>query len=338
MKRYGNLYERICDPENVLQAHLGARKGKSHYREVQLIDQDPHRYVMSIVNMLKNHLYRTSPYKVFSKFDSGKMREIYVLPYYPDRIVQWAVVRVLEPIWERTLIAQTYSSLKGRGIHQGLRHVQRALRDVEGTQYCLKLDVRKFYPSVDHAILRRIVRRSIKDPEVLHLLDEIIGSVPGGKGVPIGNYLSQFLANLYLSGFDHWLKEDKRVRYYYRYCDDLVLLGPDKEELHRLRADIETYLRDRLQLELKSNWQVFPTRTRGLDFLGYRMFGSHTLLRERTARTMKRRMVEISDRGVWDEHARSVVASYRGWMQWCDASGLEARYVAPTVERLGGMA
>lgn len=329
MKRYGNLYERICDPENVLQAHLNARKGKANYHEVQVIDQDPHRYIMSIVNMLRAHQYRTSPYKVFSKFDSGKIREIYVLPYYPDRIVQWAVVRVLEPIWTSTMIAQTYSSLKGRGIHRGLRDLQRALRDVEGTQYCLKTDVRKFYPSIDHAILKRIVRRNIKDPEVLALLDEIIDSVPGERGVPIGNYLSQFLANLYLSGFDHWLKEIKRVRYYYRYCDDLVLLGPDKEELHQMRCDIETYLRDELRLELKDNWQVFPVEARGIDFLGYRSFHSRTLLRERTARRMKRRMAEIEQRGIWDDHARSVVASYRGWMQWCDASGLDERYIAP---------
>lgn len=338
MKRYGNLYSRICEPENVMQAHLGARKGKAHYREVQLIDKDPERYVKSIVNMLRAHRYVTSPYKVFRKFDSGKEREIFVLPYYPDRIIQWAVVRVLEPIWERTFIAQTYSSLRGRGIHRGLRDVQKALEDVEGTQYCLKLDVRKFYPSVDQAILKGQLRRSIKDPEVLALLDGIIDSVPGDKGVPIGNYLSQFFANIYLGGFDHWLKERIGVRHYFRYCDDMVILGPDKVDLHQLRIEIEAYLRDELKLELKSDWQVFPTRTRGLDFLGYRMFGDRTLLRERTARRMKRSMRELEQRGVWDDRARSVVASYHGWMQWCDASGLEAKYVAPTIKRLGGTA
>lgn len=338
MKRYGYLYGQICDTDNVLEAHRHARKGKAHYREVQMIDRDPERYAKSVSTMLRNHLYRTSPYKVFRKFDSGKEREIYVLPYYPDRIVQWAAARVLGPIWERTLIAQTYSSIPGRGVHRGLRDVERAMRDVEGTEYCLKLDVRKFYPSVDHDILRGIVRRSIKDPEVLALLDEIICSVPGGRGVPIGNYLSQFFANIYLGGFDHWLKEVKGVRHYFRYCDDLVILDGDKERLHALRAEIEVYLRDELKLTLKGNWQVFPTRTRGLDFLGYRMFGDRVLLRESTARRLKRSMAELVRRGVWDEHARSVVAAYRGWMQWCDADALEARYVAPTVERLGGTA
>jgi hypothetical protein len=222
-------------------------------------------------------------------------------------------------------------------VHRGLQDLRRALRDVDGTRYCLKMDVRKFYPSLDRGVLKRTLRRKLKDPETLELLDEIVDSAPGPKGVPIGNYLSQYFGNLYLSGLDHWLKEVKRVRYYYRYCDDLVVLGPDKAELHRLRRDIESYLQDELRLELKDNWQVFPTRVRGIDFLGYRSFGDYTLLRESTARRMKRRMREISERGLWDEHARSTVASYRGWMQWCDASGLDARYVAPAAA-LGGIA
>lgn len=336
MKRYGHLYQEICDIDNILEAHRNARKGKTHYAEVRTIDRDPERYAKSISTMLTNHLYRTSPYKVFTKFDSGKEREIYVLPYYPDRIVQWAVVQVLEPIWERTLIAQTYSSIKGRGIHRGLMDVQQAMMDVEGTAYCLKLDVRKFYPSIDHALLKNIVRRKIKDPEVLELLDDIIGSVGDGRGVPIGNYLSQFFGNLYLSGFDHWMKEVKWAKHYFRYCDDIVILDASKERLHLLRVEIESYLRNNLHLTLKDNWQVFPTRTRGLDFLGYRMFGDRTLLRKSTAMSMKQRMGELNVRGKWDVHARSSIASYLGWMRWCDASGLEAKYIAPLLRALGG--
>lgn len=337
MKRYGHLYERVCDIDNILLAHRNARKGKAHYREVRMIDEDPRRYAMSIRNMLIAHEYRTSPYTVFRRTERGKEREIAVLPYYPDRIVQWAIMQVLEPIWTRTLIHQTYSSIKGRGVHQGLKHVQRALRDEEGTRYCLKMDIRKFYPSIDREIMKRTLRHKLKDPGLLTLLDEIVDSAPGETGVPIGNYLSQFFGNLYLSSMDHWLKEVKRARYYFRYCDDLVILGSDKAELHELRREVETYLNDRLKLELKGNWQVFPTRVRGIDFLGYRFFGTHTILRESTAKRMKRRMREISERGLWDEHARSTVASYRGWLQWCDGRGLDVTYIEPTVERLGGM-
>jgi RNA-directed DNA polymerase len=336
MKRYGHLYAKICDLDNIMQAHRSARRGKAHYREVRIIDADQRRYALSLRNMLMAHEYRTSPYKVFRRMERGKEREISVLPYYPDRIVQWAIMRVLEPVWTPTLISHTYSSIKGRGVHRGLQDLRRALRDEESTRYCLKLDVRKFYPSLDRAVLKRTLRRKLKDAETLALLDGIIDSAPGKRGVPIGNYLSQYFGNLYLSGLDHWLKESKHVGHYFRYCDDLVLLGPDKAELHQLRRDIEAYLRDELRLELKDNWQVFPTRVRGIDFLGYRSFGDRTLLRESTARRMKAAMRGIMERG-WDETARGQVASYRGWMQWCDADGLEERYVAPAAA-LGGMA
>ena len=337
MKRYGHLWEKIIDPENLREAHRCARRGKAHYSEVQIIDRDPGRYVKSLHTMLEHELYRTSPYRHTTKIEGGKVREIYVLPYYPDRIVQWAVVRVLEPIWMSTFTPFTYSSLKGRGIHAGLQDLQRALRDVEGTTYCLKTDIRKFYPSIDRELMKSIVRRKLKDPRVLRLLDEVIDTAPS-TGVPIGNYLSQYLGNLYLSPLDHWLKEVRGESYCFRYCDDVVVLGPSKDELHRLRRDMETYLRDELELELKGNWQVFPTKARGIDFLGYRTFGDRTRLRKSTALRMKRRMRTLTVRGVMDEHARSTVASYRGWLQWCDAGGLERAYIEPTVERLGGMA
>lgn len=336
MKRIGNLYGRICDPENIMQAHISARRGKAHYREVQIIDANPRPYIMSISTMLRTHNYRTSQYRVFKKNERGKEREIYVLPYYPDRIVQWAVVRVLEPIWESTLIHQTYSSLKGRGIHHGLLDLHASLRDEEATRYCLKLDIRKFYPSIDHDIMKRALRRKLKDPEVLELLDEIVDSVPDDQGVPIGNYLSQFLGNIYLSQMDHWLKEEKKARHYFRYCDDLVILGDSKEWLHQLRKDIDDYLSNELRLNMKDNWQVFPTRVRGIDFLGYRSFGDRTLLRKSTAMAMKRKMRWLGERGIYDAHARGSVASYKGWLKWCDAEGLERRHIAP-VMAMGGM-
>lgn len=336
MKRYGHLWEHIIDLDNLREAYRGARRGKAHYYEVQEIDKDPERYVKSLHNMLKHDLYRTSDYRHTTKVEGGKVRDIYVLPFWPDRIVQWAVVRVLEPIWMKTLTPFTYSSLKGRGIHAGLRDLQRALQDTENTTYCLKADVRKFYPSIDRGILKQTIRRKIKDSHVLRLLDEVIDTAPA-TGVPIGNYLSQFFGNLYLSSMDHWLKEVMRERNCFRYCDDIVVLGSSKEHLHQLRVDMEAYLRDELRLELKGNWQVFPVDARGIDFLGYRSYRDRTMLRKSTAKRMKRRMREISERGLWDEHARSTVASYRGWLQWCDGRGLDVTYIEPTVERLGGM-
>ena len=118
----------------------------------------------------------------------------------------------------------------------------------------------KFYPSIDHEILKQVVRRKIKDKRLLWLLDEIIDSA---DGVPIGNYLSQYFANLYLAYFDHWIKEEKRIKYYYRYADDIVILGSDKNELHSLLHEIRAYLSDRLKLKVKRNYQVFPVDKSG---------------------------------------------------------------------------
>lgn len=336
MKRYGNLYPQIYDMDNLREAHRNARKGKLHYRDVQLVDRDPERHLLSVHNMLKNKLYRTSPYHVWTKRDGPKDRTIYVLPYYPDRIVQWAIVQVLEPIWMSTFIPNTYSSLKGRGIHQGLRDLQRYLKDRPGTEYCLKFDVAKFYPSMDHDVLKGLLRKKIKDPDVLGLLDEIVDSVGTPKNVPIGNYLSQYLGNVYLSGLDHWIKEELGARYYMRYCDDGVVLSGSKRWLHELRERVDEYLQDRLNLRMKDNWQVFPTRTRGIDYLGYRFFGDRLLLRERTARQLKRKMRAFLERGTYDDKVRSSVASYTGWLGWCDGHGLYEKYIEQTVKRLGG--
>lgn len=325
-KRYGHLYPMIYDTDNLIRAHMNARKGKTNYHEVKMVDEDPLKYINNIQKMLVDKTYKTSPYKVFKKYDKTKEREIYVLPYYPDRIIQWAVVQVLEPIWLSTLISGTYSSLKGRGIHKALHRLKHDLRDEKGTQYCLKLDVKKFYPSIDHTILKQTLRRKIKDPDVLELLDGIVDSA---IGVPIGNYLSQYFGNLYLCGFDHWLKEEKHVKYYYRYCDDLVILHEDKAFLHGLLREIQSYLADNLRLRVKENWQVFPTRTRGIDFVGYRCFGDYTLLRKSTALRMKRKMRAIKHKDTLTPHDKGVIASYEGWLKWCDSHRLHEKYIEP---------
>lgn len=330
MKRYGNLYPKIYDMDNLIAAHQNARKGKTHYRDVCIVDSDPEKYLGQIQVMLREKTYHTSKYTTFTKMDKKKEREIFALPYYPDRIIQWAIVQVLEPIWMNTLISNTFSSLKGRGIHRGLWKLQKDLQQRANTKYCLKLDVKKFYPSIDHTILKTIIRHNVKDPDVLTLLDNVIDSA---DGVPIGNYLSQYFGNLYLSSFDHWMKETNRIQYYYRYCDDIVVLGNDKSMLHGLLDKIKLYFNTYLKLQVKENWQIFPTFIRGIDFLGYRCFGNYTLLRKSTVITMKRKLVRMLDHETLIRHDLNVISSYHGWLKWCDGHRLSKKYIEPLMKK-----
>jgi RNA-directed DNA polymerase len=330
VKRYGNLYEKIFNIENLVLAHRNARKGKTHYTDVIKVDANPELYLTEIHKMLKNKTYHTSEYKTFIKHDGKKDREIFVLPYYPDRIIQWAIVQVLEPIWEGTLIANTFSSLKGRGIHQGLGKLQKDLKNWKDTKYCLKIDIKKFYPSIDHVILKSILRKKIKDVDALELLD---GVIDGAPGVPIGNYLSQYFGNLYLSGFDHWCKEQNRMKYYYRYCDDVVILHSDKLVLRTLVRKIKEYLAENLFLVLKSNWQVFPTVVRGVDFLGYRCFGTYTLLRKSIVQRMVPKFKQMLQFDAITRHDMNVISSYHGWLSWCDSYRLGEKYITPLLNK-----
>lgn len=301
MKRIGNLYQKICSVENLNLADAIARKGKSKQRGIQLHDQNRDNNIQLLHQSLVNKTYQTSKYTTFKIYEP-KEREVFRLPYYPDRITHHAIMNVMEPIFCSIFTADTYSCIKGKGIHAAAKGVKRALKDEARTTYCLKLDIKKFYPSVDHGILKQLLRSKIKDHDLLWLLDEIIDSA---AGLPIGNYLSQYFANYYLTFFDHWLKEVKKVRFYFRYADDLVILHQDKAYLHALLSEISDYIKTKLNLTIKENYQVYPVESRGIDFVGYRFYHSHTLLRktikQNFARMLARRPNKLS------------IASYYGW-------------------------
>lgn len=242
MKRYNNLFDKIVSLDNLYLADKKARRNKSNRKDIKEFDQNKEESLKKLQQDLINGTYKTSEYNTFI-IREPKERLIFRLPYYPDRIVHHAVMNIMEPIWVSIFIKDTYSCIKHRGIHEALHNVKEALKDVDNTTYCLKLDIRKFYPSINH------------------VLDEIIDSA---EGVPIGNYLSQFFANLYLTYFDHWLKEDKQVKYYFRYADDIVILHNNKEYLWSLFEEMKQYIAT-LKLSFKDNYQVFKVEDRGIS-------------------------------------------------------------------------
>lgn len=234
----------------------------------------------------------------------------------------------------KSFISQTYASLSKRGIHKGLTTLHTYLKDNENTQYCLKLDIHHFYPSINRQILKTLLRRKFKDRDVLWLMNVIIDSMEGERGIAIGSLASQYFGNFYLSYFDHWIKEDKKIKYYLRYCDDLVILAKTKEELQILLNEIREYLKIKLDVELKDNYQIFPTNIRGIDFLGYRSFYNYTLLRKSTCKNFTIKMRKIKKN--YDKYGSirygqmCTINSYLGWLKWCNSYRLKEKYVINT--------
>lgn len=366
MKRYGNLYEKICSMENLELAYKNAKKGKGWYSEVQQIAKRPYYYLAALQWMLKNHKYHTSEYGMFMKRDGKKEREIYKLPFFPDRIAQWAVLQVIEPQLLAYFTDDTYSAIPNKGIHAAFKKLRKAADEhPEEMTYCLKIDCKKFYPSIDHDILKQKYRRKYKDPELLDLIDEIIDSISTcpateenidfytaqgkeirivsyddpekqfieGIGIPIGNYFSQYDGNFYLAQFDHWIKEVKHIKHYYRYMDDMCIFASTKEELQKLLVEIMEYLQVNLNLRLKGNYQIFPSFVRGIDFVGYRIFKDYTLLRKSTCQEFKRKMTAIRKKV---ENGQEMnysewcsINSYKGWLKHCDSDRLTEKYIEP---------
>lgn len=270
MKRIGNLFNRIISYENLVRAEKKARLGKTKRYGVKKFDRNPYENLVRLQKALIEDTYRTSEYCVYTIIaDRGnKEREIYRLPYYPDRIVHHAI---------------------------------------------------KFFPSIDQDVLYSQFEKIFKDKKLLRLLHHVVYSTP--KGLPIGNYISQFAANLNLTWFDRWIKQVLKIKYYYRYCDDIVILHPDKDYLRYCLQEIEKYLADNLKLKVKRNWQIFPVEARGIDFIGYVFYHDRTLLRKDTKKKFIHKLSYKSK-----NKRLAAMAAYWGWCKYGNCHNLWYRF------------
>lgn len=369
-----DLFNSICSMDNLYRAYQNAKSGKGWYKEVKQIEKRPFYYLAGLQYMLKNHLFKTSDYEIFILNEGKKKRDVYKLPFFPDRIAQWAILQVIEPFLLANMTADTYSAIPGKGIQpivDDLRGHYKTkiidgkkksvwvpsilLTDEENTRYCYKIDLHHYYQSINHEVLKQKFRKVFKDSELLWLLDEITDSintateedlielslsgeieVDPNTGIPIGNYMSQYSGNFYLSSFDHWVKEELHTKHNYRYMDDVVIFSSSKEELHEIHKKVTAYLRDYLHLNIKGNYQIFPTKVRGVDFVGYRFFGEYTLLRKSTAINFKRKMracrkkMENNIPPTYSEWCS--FNSYKGWLGNCDSYRLSKKYIEPLIE------
>lgn len=321
MRRHNNLFEKIVSIENLTLAAAKAKKGKRWQDTIKNFERNEELNIQKLNESLIEKTFTTSKYKI-KKVYEPKEREIYVLPFYPDRIVQHAIMNVIEPIWDKLFIENSYACRVGKGQHKGST---KCMEFVRRNKYCLKCDIKKFYPSVKHDILFEIIKRKIKCKDTLELLKDIIYSIEDGKNVPIGNYTSQWFGNLYLNELDTYIKHELKIKDYARYSDDFILFSNCKSKLKYCKDRIETFLSDKLGL-IFSKSAVFPV-SHGVDYLGYRHFKKYILLRKSTAKRVQRRISKLPkqlEKGVIDrEQFVSSIQSTNGWLRWANTHNLK---------------
>jgi len=321
MKRHGGLFEKIVDPENIELAYQKARKGKNWQESVQRVENNKKEKLAALRQQLLDGSFTTSKYTV-KIIHEPKEREIFILPFYPDRIMQHAIMNIVAPIWDGLFIFDSYACRKGKGQHAGSK---RCMQFTRRNAWVCQFDISKFYPSIPHDRLIEVIWRKIKDKRVLALFRDIIDSIGGDRNVPIGNYTSQWFGNLYMNELDQYVKHRLHVRDYIRYCDDFLIFGNDKEELKRQADKVEAFVSERLQLRL-SKKSLYPT-AHGIDFLGYRHFpDGKILVRKETAKRIRKRLKGIPwalrHGKITKEQAIGKLASANGWLQHANAHHL----------------
>ncbi len=335
MKRTGYIYEKLCDKELIREAIIKASRKKRRRRSVRRILRNIDFYVDEIYTMMQKEEFTPSPYRRFKIKDGAtqKEREICCPKFYPDQIVHWMLILAIQPILQRGMYEFNCGSVPGRGAHYGKKYIERWYeRDRKNTKYCAKLDVKKFYPSAKAPVIMRELRRVIKCQRTLRLCDVILNS---SDGLPIGNYTSQWFANFLLQRLDHFIKEVLKIPHYVRYMDDMCLFAASKRLLHKAVKAIREFLAG-LQLELKSNWQVFPTASRAVDFLGFRFFREKTTLRKNLALRLRRRVKKIHryaqrHGGRLRPRDASAVMSYAGWLKHAECQGFYEKHIKPYI-------
>ncbi len=336
MKTYKKLYERLYSTNNLNLAFRKARKGKSKKDYVIEFEKDLERSIALLQRDLKSKRYVPTKLKKFIIRDP-KTRTIHA-SIFKDRIVHHAIVNMLEPIYERRFMYDSFAGRKLKGTHAAVERFESFARKVSSNGkkinnsytnnsirgYVLKADIKHYFATIDHQVLINILRKKIEDEDFIRLVKKILNNfetTKRGKGLPLGNYTSQFFANVYLNHLDYFVKHTLRAKYYIRYVDDFVILGKDKNILISQMNKIEKYLRF-LKLELHPDKSEIHTLRNGITFLGYRIFFHYRLLRKRNIRYFKKRLnkkLELYRSGtIGDEELGSFLKGWQGYSSFAN--------------------
>jgi retron-type reverse transcriptase len=328
MKSYTHLFDSICAFENLYCASKKAEKGKRFRHEVAVFNAQRAENLLEIQKLLRAGQYPFGSFHTI-KIVQPKPRLISAAPYR-DRVVHHALINVIGPLFERKFIRDSYANQKGKGTHAAL---DRCTYYARRFRYVLQLDIRKYFPSIDHQILLAEISRTIRCPQTLALIgqiittsnpqepanfyfpsDDLFAPYERRKGLPIGNLTSQFFANVYLNAFDHFVKEELRVPGYIRYVDDALAFGDDLEQLHQCKTRGQVFLYDwRLLLNPKKN-AIYPVR-QGIPFLGFLVFPTHRRLLQSSVKRSRKRLRALRKGYRTGKFSREKInASVQAWL------------------------
>ncbi len=305
MKTYDNIFIQLCSLENLLLAFKKAKKGKSKKWYVQEFESNLHNEIRKLKRELETQIYNPSPLKRFIIRDP-KTRVIHASDFR-DRVIHHAVCNIIEPIFEKTFIYDSYANRKNKGTHVGLKRFDYFKRKVTRNGellhkfqdknvivgYALKADIKHYFDTVDIEILMNVIRKKIKDEKFLRVIKIILDNHTfkiKGKGMPLGNLTSQFFANVYLNELDYYIKHNLKAKYYIRYVDDFVILHRSKGKLLLYKWLIGNFLKQKLKLELHPNKSKIIALHNGVKLLGFRIFYHHKLPRKNNVRLFGRKL------------------------------------------------
>lgn len=312
-KKHKNLIAEITSMSNLYRAYHRAAKGKRYSCGHLQFKQHLAANLRLLSVALRNGTYRPSPPTLFF-VNEPKRREISALPF-ADRVVQHALCAVIEPIFDRTFLPNSYACRKGRGTHVAAIEAQAAMR--RGFTHWLKMDFSKYFASIDRAVLHGEIRRKVSCSGTLELIAAFLPQT--GRGLPIGNLTSQLFANVYGHILDRYLTHTLRIKVWLRYMDDTVVFAHSREALAVLQKGLKWFCQARIGLVF-SKWSIGPV-TQGLDWLGYRIWPTHKLLRKQSVIAAKRKIIKYRTRGDALSLQR-FIASWRGHAQWADSYNL----------------
>lgn len=319
-EKYEDIYSEICSLKNLMKAWINAKKGKTKRRYVKRFQRNLRNNLLKLREELTNQTYKPCSLKTFILRDP-KTRKI-SKSAFRDRVVHHALCNLIVPNFEKGFIYDSHANRIGKGTLKAIERFDKFKRKVSKNNtkecYVLKADIKHYFQEINHNILIKIIRRKIKDEKVIWLVDKILSVNKKTKGMPIGNLTSQFFANLYLNELDQFVKHKLKAKYYVRYVDDFIILYESKKQLEEWKTEINNFLKEKLKIELHPSKSNVLKLSSGINFLGFRVFFYHKLIRKSNLKNFDKKFNNL--RILFDEEIigrEKALVSLEGWLAYC---------------------